>query len=75
MRGAKTAWNFVVVKPLIKEDAIMKAFGLLTLVVLMFMYLEIEIVSSDPCSQFSEPNRQVMCSSDNFPEFVANEED
>lgn len=53
----------------------MKALGLLTLAVLMLMFLEIEIVSSDPCSQFSEPDRQAMCSSDNFPEFIASAED
>jgi hypothetical protein len=36
----------------------MQAFGFLTLVILMFMMLEIEIVSSNPCSQFSDPNQQ-----------------
>jgi hypothetical protein len=45
----------------------MQAFGYLTLGILMFMLLELEIDSSNPCSQFSDPSRQALCSSDNFP--------
>jgi hypothetical protein len=45
----------------------MQVFGFLTLTILMFMLLEIEIVSTNPCSQFSDPNRQALCSTDNYP--------
>lgn len=45
----------------------MHTFGFVTLGILMFVLLEIEIASSNPCSQFSDPNRQSFCSSDNFP--------
>jgi hypothetical protein len=53
----------------------MQAFGFLTLAILMFMLLEIEIVSSNPCSQFSDPNRQSLCSTDNYPSSATNGED
>jgi len=45
----------------------MQAFGFLTLGILMFALLELEIVSSNPCSQFSEPSQHSLCSSDNYP--------
>ncbi len=45
----------------------MQAFGYLTLGIILFVLLELEISSSNPCSQFSDPNRQSLCSSDNFP--------
>lgn len=45
----------------------MQVFGFLTVGILMFIALEIEIASSNPCSQFSDPNRQSLCSSDNLP--------
>jgi hypothetical protein len=53
----------------------MQAFGFLTLVILMFVLLEIEIVSNNPCSQFSDPNRHSLCSTDNFPFSATNDED
>jgi hypothetical protein len=53
----------------------MQAFGFLTLGILMFVFLEIEIVSSNPCSQFSDPSRQSLCSSDNFTFVEPNEEE
>jgi hypothetical protein len=53
----------------------MQAFGYLTLGIIMFVLLEIEIVSSNPCSQFSEPNRQSLCSSDNLPSMLPNDEE
>jgi hypothetical protein len=45
----------------------MQAFGFLTLGIIMLALVEIEAVSSNPCSQFSEPARQSLCSSDNLP--------
>ncbi len=54
-------------KTLSCEDAIMQAFGFFTLGILLVMLLGIEAVSSDPCSQFSDPARQSLCTSDNFP--------
>ncbi len=45
----------------------MQAFGFLTLGILMLVFVELEIVSSNPCSQFSEPDRQSLCSSENSP--------
>jgi len=53
----------------------MRTFGFLSLVLLMVMFFGIEIVSSNPCSQFSDPNRQAFCTSDSLPGFVANEEE
>ncbi len=53
----------------------MQTFGFLSLVILMFMFFGIEIVSSNPCSQFSEPNLQALCSSDSLPGFVRNEDE
>ena len=52
----------------------MQAFGFLTLGIIMLALLEIEIVSSNPCSQFSDPNRQSFCSSDNFPSLESGDE-
>jgi hypothetical protein len=52
----------------------MQAFGFLTLGILMVIFLEIEIASSNPCSQFSDPNRQSLCSSDNYPLTELNDE-
>jgi hypothetical protein len=45
----------------------MQAFGYLTLGTLLFVLIEQEISASNPCSQFSDPNRQVLCSTDNHP--------
>ncbi|ESS72703.1 hypothetical protein MGMO_50c00190 [Methyloglobulus morosus KoM1] len=53
----------------------MQAFGFLTLIILMFMSLEIELVSSNPCSQFSDPNRQSLCTSDNYPSADSTDEE
>lgn len=58
-----------------QEDAIMQAFGFLTLSILMFAFLEMEIASSNPCSQFSDPSRQAFCSSDDFPLLEFKDED
>jgi len=53
----------------------MQAFGFLTLGILMLVFLEIESVSSNPCSQFSDPSRQSLCSSDNYPSVEASDEE
>ena len=45
----------------------MQIFGYLTLGTLLFVLIGQEISSSDPCSQFSDPSRQSLCSSDNYP--------
>jgi hypothetical protein len=45
----------------------MQVFGYLTLGFLLFVLLDQKIGSSNPCSQFSDPNRQSLCSSDNYP--------
>jgi len=45
----------------------MQIFGYLTLGILVFVLLGQEIGSSNPCSQFSDPDRQSLCSSDNYP--------
>lgn len=52
----------------------MQTFGFLSLVVLVVMFFGIEIVSSNPCSQFSDPNQQAFCSSDSLPGFTENED-
>lgn len=53
----------------------MQAFGFFTLGILLIMLVGIEAVSSDPCSQFSDPARQSLCTSDNFPAMSAEEMD
>ncbi len=45
----------------------MQAFGYLTLGILLFVLVEQEIDSNNPCSQFSAQNRQSLCSSDTYP--------
>lgn len=45
----------------------MQAIGYLTLGILLFVLVGQEIGSSNPCSQFSDSNRQSLCSSDNYP--------
>jgi hypothetical protein len=45
----------------------MQAIGYLTLGILRVVLLGQEIGASNPCSQFSDPNRQALCSSDNYP--------
>ncbi|NOT12922.1 MAG: hypothetical protein HOP23_13995 [Methylococcaceae bacterium] len=45
----------------------MQAFGYLTLGVLLFVLIGQEIGSSNPCSQFSDPSRQALCTTDNHP--------
>jgi hypothetical protein len=45
----------------------MQAFGYLTLGILLFVLVEQEIDSNNPCSQFSAQNRQFLCSSDSYP--------
>ena len=54
----------------------MQAFGYLTLGLLLFVLIQQEIGSLNPCSQFSDPNRQALCSSDNLQPLVeaANDE-
>jgi hypothetical protein len=52
----------------------MQAFGFLSLVILVMVLVEIEVASSNPCSQFSDPNRQAFCSSDDLPLIEAAEE-
>lgn len=49
----------------------MQAFCYLTLGIMMFALLEMEIASTNPCSQFSEPNRQAFCTSDNLPSMAS----
>jgi hypothetical protein len=58
------------------EDFPMQAFGYLTLGLLLFVLIQQEIGSLNPCSQFSDPNRQALCSSDNLQPLVeaANDE-
>ncbi len=53
----------------------MQALGYLTLGILMFVFVELEVVSSNPCSQFSDPTRQSLCTSDNLPSYVKDEEE
>ena len=53
----------------------MQTFGFVALGILMLVFAEIEIASSNPCSQFSEPSRQSLCTSDNFPEMLSNDDE
>ena len=48
----------------------MQAFGYLTLGLLLFVLIQQEIGSLNPCSQFSDPHRQALCSSDNLQPLV-----
>jgi hypothetical protein len=52
----------------------MQAIGIFTLGLLMLVFLGIETVSSNPCSQFSDPSRYSLCSSDNYPAELTDEE-
>lgn len=56
------------------EEAVMQAIGFFTLAAMVFLLVEIEVASSNPCSQFSEPSRQIMCSSDDLPDYVVNKD-
>jgi hypothetical protein len=56
-----------------REGAVMQAIGVFTLTMMVLMLLEIEVVSSNPCSQFSESGRQSLCTSDSLPGFEVNE--
>jgi len=45
----------------------MQALGYLTLGILLLMMIEQGVGLSNPCSQFSDPDRQSLCSSDDYP--------
>jgi hypothetical protein len=45
----------------------MQVFGYLTLGLIAFILIEQEINASNPCSQFSSPSLQSMCTTDNYP--------
>jgi CO dehydrogenase/acetyl-CoA synthase beta subunit len=53
----------------------MQAFSYLTLGILIFVLLGQKFDPTNPCSQFSDPDRQSLCSSDNYPtELIEDEE-
>ena len=45
----------------------MQAIGYVTLGLLIVVLLVQEVGLSNPCSQFSDPDRQSLCSSDTYP--------
>jgi|GEM_PF-5615756 len=52
----------------------MQVFGYLTLGLIAFILIEQEINASNPCSQFSAPSLQSLCTTDNYPTDDAYEE-
>jgi hypothetical protein len=51
-------------------NEMINAFGIFVLGLMLVGWLFMEIDSGNPCSQFSDPSRHVMCTSDMRPDLT-----